>query len=240
MFLPWYGCRTWVGKTRRIHERNLDAFEVVLLRGGRHPPRRAGRDRDAVRPRGGPRFHLPGGDGTVVMIAGGWTALADLLPPLRQARPRHTANRHRGRPVGHLPRPRGAPAARSTPARRMRAAAQPRGTAPATGDAPEPGRRSRAGQRARRPRPASGARERTGPRRSRPPRSPPRARPPGAVPFDARGAAHADAWRRPPGVRAGPRAARRRPRSRPPPEEQLSLEDPPPRPALGGGRLSLR
>ena len=78
----------------------------------------------------GRAFQLPGGDGAIVMVAGGWTAAADLLPAARQAGPagQRTRHRDRRRRVGDLHRA----AARARPRLRGRAHARartPRATA---------------------------------------------------------------------------------------------------------------
>jgi len=75
MFLPWYGLQSVNKKTGAIESKTISAFGdvsfveaaiflvavgvIVML-----IARAEGRD-----------FHLPGGDGTIVMLAGGWAAL---------------------------------------------------------------------------------------------------------------------------------------------------------------------
>ena len=95
-------------------------------------------------------FHLPGGDGVAIMLAGGWAVLLILYPGARPAR------RH-GHPVGHVRRVRrGGRAGRRGAAR----------AGDARSRAPEPGgRRHRLG-RAAAARRASG--RRTAPRATRP------------------------------------------------------------------------
>src|SRR5438874_8615869 len=75
MFFPWYGLQSLNRKTGAISSHTINAFgdvsfveaavflvaaAVVLMM----LSRAEGRD-----------FHLPGGDGTIVLVAGGWAAL---------------------------------------------------------------------------------------------------------------------------------------------------------------------
>jgi hypothetical protein len=75
MFFPWYGLQSVDRKTGAIYSHNISAFgdvsfveaAIFLVAAGVIAmllARAEGRD-----------FHLPGGDGTIVMIAGGWAAL---------------------------------------------------------------------------------------------------------------------------------------------------------------------
>ena len=92
-------------------------------------------------------FHLPGGDGTVIMGAGLWVMFLDLLPPARQAQrpPRRADPDLDRRRLGHLHR---------LPARR---AARLRRLPPARGARPRAGGRRRAAARGR-DRPRAGRR----------------------------------------------------------------------------------
>src|SRR6266576_3437839 len=74
MFFPWYGLQSLNRKTGAIFSHNINAFgdvsfveaAIFLVSLGVLAmlfARAEGRD-----------FHLPGGDGTIVMIAGGWAA----------------------------------------------------------------------------------------------------------------------------------------------------------------------
>ena len=94
MFLPWYGLQSLNRKTGAIYSHSISAFgdvsfveaAIFLVAAGVVAmlfARAEGRD-----------FQLPGGDGTIVMIAGGWAGAADLLPRLQ---PPH---RRRRSPVG--------------------------------------------------------------------------------------------------------------------------------------------
>jgi hypothetical protein len=75
MFLPWYGLQSLNRKTEAIYSHDISAFgdvsfveaAVFLVAAGviaMQLARAEGRD-----------FQLPGGDGTIVTIAGGWAAL---------------------------------------------------------------------------------------------------------------------------------------------------------------------
>src|SRR5271166_6529339 len=75
MFFPWYGLQSLNRRTGVIYSHDISAFgdvsfveaAVFLVAAGVIAivlARAEGRD-----------FHLPGGDGTIVMIAGGWAAL---------------------------------------------------------------------------------------------------------------------------------------------------------------------
>jgi hypothetical protein len=75
MFFPWYGLQSLNRKTDAIYSHSISAFgDVSFVEAaiflvatgviGMLFARTEGRD-----------FHLPGGDGTVVMIAGGWAGL---------------------------------------------------------------------------------------------------------------------------------------------------------------------
>ena len=221
MFLPWYGLQSLNRKTDAIYSHNINAFgdvsfveaAVFLVAAGVLAllfARAEGRD-----------FNMPGGDGTIVAIAGRLGGAADLLPRLRPAR-RATATRSASS---------GASSSRSSPP----------GLAYA-------GWRMRAGERPamplrrRRPRPEEPAFD--GPGRTRAARRHPRS---GACPGrpaepaePAESPSRADRTSPPGGARAGrparrrgPRAPRRSPARRPryPPgrarREQLSFEDPP-------------
>ena len=101
-------------------------------------------------------FHLPGGDGTVIMAAGGWALAAARVAAVRQAR-RRRPRRHGGDRVGDVRR--AARRRRSWPrGARVRAAHAPEPPNPAAEDPAGSGRRagaavarSRATRRRRRP-----------------------------------------------------------------------------------------
>jgi len=75
MFFPWYGLQSLNRKTGEIHSHSINAFgdvsfveaAVFLVSAGVIVMLFARAERRA--------FHLPGGDGTVVTVAGGWAAL---------------------------------------------------------------------------------------------------------------------------------------------------------------------
>jgi hypothetical protein len=232
MFLPWYGLQSLNRKSGAIYSHNINAFGdvsfveaaifivaagvVAMLLG-----RAEGRD-----------FHLPGGDGTIVAIAGGWAGLLIFY----RVFDRPAGN---GYPVGiqwgfflafvaagslayagwrmratERPEP---------PARRRRDPAPP----PAAGADPET--EPLLSRRRERPAPAAGetAPRREGDRRGAPPRAVP-ARPRGDAPAQPPAADTQDTVLIPssPGAR---RPAPGRPRYPPRPgePEQLSFEDPP-------------
>src|SRR5271166_5091320 len=75
MFLPWYGLQSLNRRTGAIYSHNINAFgdvsfveaAIFLVAAGVLTmlfARGEGRD-----------FRLPGGDGTIVMLAGGWATL---------------------------------------------------------------------------------------------------------------------------------------------------------------------
>jgi len=75
MFFPWYGLQSLNRKTGAIYSHEINAFgdvsfveaAIFLVAAGVLA---------IVFARGeGREFHLPGGDGTIVMLAGGWAAL---------------------------------------------------------------------------------------------------------------------------------------------------------------------
>jgi hypothetical protein len=75
MFFPWYGLQSLNRKTGEIHSHSINAFgdvsfveaAVFLVAAGVIVMLFARAERRA--------FHLPGGDGLIVTIAGGWAAL---------------------------------------------------------------------------------------------------------------------------------------------------------------------
>jgi hypothetical protein len=75
MFFPWYGLQSLNRKTGEIHSHSINAFgdvsfveaAVFLVAAGVIVLLFARAERRA--------FHLPGGDGMIVTIAGGWAAL---------------------------------------------------------------------------------------------------------------------------------------------------------------------
>ena len=75
MFFPWYGLQSLNRKTGEIHSHSINAFgdvsfveaAVFLVAAGVIVLLFARAERRA--------FHLPGGDGLIVTIAGGWAAL---------------------------------------------------------------------------------------------------------------------------------------------------------------------
>jgi hypothetical protein len=75
MFFPWYGLQSLNRKTGEIHSHSINAFgdvsfveaAVFLVAAGVVVMLFARAERRA--------FHLPGGDGTIVTVAGGWAAL---------------------------------------------------------------------------------------------------------------------------------------------------------------------
>jgi hypothetical protein len=75
MFFPWYGLQSLNRKTGEIHSHSINAFgdvsfveaAVFLVAAGVIVMLFARAEQRA--------FHLPGGDGTIVTVAGGWAAL---------------------------------------------------------------------------------------------------------------------------------------------------------------------
>lgn len=75
MFFPWYGLQSLNRRTGQIYSRAINAFgdvsfveaAVFLVAAGVLVMLFARAERRA--------FHLPGGDGTIITIAGGWAAL---------------------------------------------------------------------------------------------------------------------------------------------------------------------
>jgi hypothetical protein len=209
MLFPWYGLQSLNRRTGAIDSHNISAFgdvsfveaAVFLVALGvvvMVLARAEGRD-----------FHLPGGDGTIVTIAGGWAGLLIFY-------------RVFDRPAGHG-YPVGiewgfflafvAAGSLAYAGVRMRAA-----------EAPEAPLAARHGARAR-PRPRPGpADSATG---SSAPGPPVRPSPPDRAPLpDEQVTAIAPGRARP--ERSAPVPARGRPRYPPAPHEQLSLEDPHP------------
>lgn len=73
MFFPWYGLQSLNGKTISSH--NINAFGDVSFVEAAVFLVAAGVVAMVLARVEGREFHLPGGDGTIVMIAGGWAAL---------------------------------------------------------------------------------------------------------------------------------------------------------------------
>jgi hypothetical protein len=75
MFFPWYGLQSLNRKTGAIYSHSINAFgdvsfveaAVFLVAAGVTAMQFARAD--------GHAFHLPGGDGTITMVAGGWAGL---------------------------------------------------------------------------------------------------------------------------------------------------------------------
>ena len=146
MVLPWYQSRR-LGRQRR--RRRARALAGLLLGRGRGPAGRAGVLYLVWARAQRKGFHLPGGDGTVIMAAGGWAVLLLRLAAVRQA----LRQRARARPSASS----GASSSRcSRPAcwwPRARACAPPGRPEPPNPTADEPGlgaaRRPRASRRER-------------------------------------------------------------------------------------------
>ncbi|HEY2142053.1 MAG TPA: hypothetical protein VGG98_08335 [Solirubrobacteraceae bacterium] len=73
MFFPWYGLQSLNGKT--INSHSINAFGDVSFVEAAVFLVAAGVVAMVLARVDGREFHLPGGDGTIVMIAGGWAAL---------------------------------------------------------------------------------------------------------------------------------------------------------------------
>jgi hypothetical protein len=75
MFLPWYGLQSLNRKTGAISSHSINAFGDVSFVEAAVFLVAAGVVLMTLARAEGREFHLPGGDGTIVMIAGGWAAL---------------------------------------------------------------------------------------------------------------------------------------------------------------------
>jgi hypothetical protein len=75
MFFPWYGLQSLNRKTGAIYSHNISAFGDVSFVEAAIFLVAAGVTALLVARAEGREFHLPGGDGTVVAIAGAWAAL---------------------------------------------------------------------------------------------------------------------------------------------------------------------
>jgi hypothetical protein len=75
MFFPWYGLQSLNRKTGAISSHTINAFGDVSFVEAATFLVAAGVVLMMFARAEGREFHLPGGDGTIVMIAGGWAAL---------------------------------------------------------------------------------------------------------------------------------------------------------------------
>jgi hypothetical protein len=75
MFFPWYGLQSLNRKTGAIFSHNINAFGDVSFVEAAIFLVAVGVLAMLFARAEGRSFHLPGGDGTIVMIAGGWAAL---------------------------------------------------------------------------------------------------------------------------------------------------------------------
>jgi hypothetical protein len=75
MFFPWYGLQSLNRKTGAIYSHNISAFGDVSFVEAAIFLVAAGVTALLIARAEGREFHLPGGDGTVVAIAGAWAAL---------------------------------------------------------------------------------------------------------------------------------------------------------------------
>ncbi|HXB14342.1 MAG TPA: hypothetical protein VNV44_01230 [Solirubrobacteraceae bacterium] len=75
MFLPWYGLQSLDPKTRAIYSHNISAFGDVSFVEAAIFLVAAGVLVLLFARAEGRRFNLPGGDGTIVALAGGWAGL---------------------------------------------------------------------------------------------------------------------------------------------------------------------
>jgi hypothetical protein len=75
MFFPWYGLQSLNRKTGVIYSHNINAFGDVSFVEAAIFLVAAGVLTTTLARAEGREFHLPGGDGTIVMIAGCWAAL---------------------------------------------------------------------------------------------------------------------------------------------------------------------
>jgi hypothetical protein len=75
MFFPWYGLQSLNPKTKAIYSHSINAFGDVSFVEAAVFLVAAGVIAMLLARTEGHEFHLPGGDGTVTMIAGGWAGL---------------------------------------------------------------------------------------------------------------------------------------------------------------------
>jgi hypothetical protein len=75
MFFPWYGLQSLNRKTGVIYSRSINAFGDVSFVEAAIFLVAAGVSAMLIARAEGRDFHLPGGDGTIVLIAGGWAGL---------------------------------------------------------------------------------------------------------------------------------------------------------------------
>jgi len=75
MFFPWYGLQSLNPKSHEIYSHNISAFGDVSFVEAAIFLVAAGVMAMLLARAEGREFHLPGGDGTIVLIAGGWAAL---------------------------------------------------------------------------------------------------------------------------------------------------------------------
>ncbi|HEY2536397.1 MAG TPA: hypothetical protein VGI24_05370 [Solirubrobacteraceae bacterium] len=75
MFLPWYSLQSLSRKTTTINTHNINAFGDISFVEAAVFLVAAGVVTMILARAEGREFHLPGSDGTVTMIAGGWAAL---------------------------------------------------------------------------------------------------------------------------------------------------------------------
>jgi hypothetical protein len=75
MFFPWYGLQSLNPKSHQIYSHSINAFGDVSFVEAAIFLVAAGVLAMLFARAEGREFHLPGGDGTVVMVAGGWAAL---------------------------------------------------------------------------------------------------------------------------------------------------------------------
>jgi hypothetical protein len=75
MFFPWYGLQSLNRKTGVIHSHDISAFGDVSFVEAAIFLVAVGVSAMLLARAEGREFHLPGGDGTIVLIAGGWAGL---------------------------------------------------------------------------------------------------------------------------------------------------------------------
>ncbi len=75
MFFPWYGLQSVDRKTGAIYSHSISAFGDVSFVEAAIFLVAAGVLVMLIARAEGRRFHLPGGDGTIVVLAGGWAGL---------------------------------------------------------------------------------------------------------------------------------------------------------------------
>jgi hypothetical protein len=75
MFFPWYGLQSLNPKSHEIYSHSINAFGDVSFVEAAIFLVAAGVLAMLIARAEGRAFHLPGGDGTIVMVAGAWAAL---------------------------------------------------------------------------------------------------------------------------------------------------------------------